>query len=155
TFAPDHRTLAVGDNNGFIHLVDVVTGKELHRLSAVGSTVSGLIFLDDGKLLCSHHRNAKVQFWDVATGKLQPFSLAGAVPGMVSTLVASPGGKLAAGTPGGFALVWDRYDDRKPRRVPCPGGADLLQFTPDGKKLLARALTSNTGTVQVIDVEAA
>jgi WD40 repeat protein len=154
TFAPDHRTLAIGDDNGFIHLVDVVTGKELQRLHAGGSTVSRLIFLEVGKLLCSQQRSGAIQFWDVPTGKLRPLRLADATDATMSPLAASSGGKLAAETHDGSVLIWNRYDDPRPRHVPCPRGAELLQFTRDGKKLLARAPTGNTGRIQLIDVAA-
>lgn len=154
-FAPDHRTLAVGDNNGFIHLADVATGKELHRLNAGRGTIWALFFLEDGKLLCSQSRGSGVvRFWDVPTGKPLPFKLAGAPGGLASMLVASPDGKLAAGSYGGAVLLWNRYDDRKPRRVKCPSAAELLQFTSDGNRLLAAAITGNPEKVQVIDVAA-
>jgi WD40 repeat protein len=155
TFAPDDRTLAVGDHNGIIHLVDVALGKELRQFSDGDKTVSGVIFLEDGKLLCSQHVGGAIKLWDAGTGKLQPLRLAGAMPGNSLGPVASRDGKLAMGSHAGLVAIWGSYKERRPSLVRCSGGTELLQFTPDGKKLLACALTGNPGKVQVIDVAAA
>src|SRR5579862_8150944 len=57
-FAPDDRTLAIGENDGVIRLVDVLTGKEIRQFSdGTKMGVKALKFLEGGKRLRAQNRN--------------------------------------------------------------------------------------------------
>jgi hypothetical protein len=61
-------------------------------------------------------------------------------------MAVSADGKVAAG--GGQVFLWNSLKDRKPVTVKIPHEVRTVQFTPDGKRLLAGAWE---GQVQVID----
>jgi WD40 repeat protein len=148
--APDDRTLAIGGNKGMIHVVDILTGKEIcHFDSGDKAPVSGLMFDENGKKLFSQHWNGDSGSWDPQTGK--PL-VQRAGMGMQQTVAVSKNRTVAFSRPGGGAVTIWRGEKDKPREVQFKGGSRTLQFTPDGKKLLAGAWE---GPVHVIDVDTA
>jgi RNA polymerase sigma factor (sigma-70 family) len=68
--SPDSRTLAVGDEDGTIHLLELASGKFRRRL--VGGhqgSISALLFSMDGKRLVSGSADTTALVWDL-TGRL-------------------------------------------------------------------------------------
>jgi RNA polymerase sigma factor (sigma-70 family) len=71
SLSPDKKTLAAvyGDLH-FIHLFDLTTGKELHRLREPSGSAFSLVFSPDGKTLAGTGREQKtIRLWDVPSGK--------------------------------------------------------------------------------------
>jgi WD40 repeat protein len=77
-FSPDGKLLVSGERCGPLHVWDVATGKELHRLSTEGEGIQRYAFTADSKTLVSvgqtwsqkqRVHGALARFWDMATGK--------------------------------------------------------------------------------------
>jgi WD40 repeat protein len=109
-FAPDGKTLALGDQAGAVKLLDTATGKPDVLLEGAGSSVASLAWSADGKALAAcvvrDWKGVTVQVWDVAARK-RVAELAG-FAATVSDLVFSPDGRsLAAREDGtGRLTVW-------------------------------------------------
>jgi WD40 repeat protein len=69
-FSPDCRTLAVGDANGTIHLVELASGKfRRHLAGGHQGKISALHFSADGRRLISGSSDTTALVWDL-TGRL-------------------------------------------------------------------------------------
>jgi WD40 repeat protein len=67
-FAPDNRTLAVGDagSPAAIHIWDLPTGKQIRTLRGHRDSVETLVFSPGGTFLLSGSRDGTVLSWDIA-----------------------------------------------------------------------------------------
>lgn len=101
-FSPDGNKLLFGDGDGFFHLLDIETSKEIwsiqgHKPSFAGMTgASAIVFSPDGKsVLTSWGNDETVRLWETANGKLhrefKGFKRAEALSG-VNGLALSPDG---------------------------------------------------------------
>jgi len=66
-WAHDGRLLAVGANDGAIHLIDPVAGKTIRTINT-DAAVSGIAFSHDGKTLAIRQVSKTMSVWDVKTG---------------------------------------------------------------------------------------
>jgi WD40 repeat protein len=67
-FSPDGRSLAVG-GRGFLHLLELATGRERHRFLGHEGTVLSIAFAADGRTLAASSADAPVFIWDVIGGR--------------------------------------------------------------------------------------
>lgn len=67
-FSPAETTLATGGADGRIHLLDVVTRRELKILKGAQSTITALTFTIDGTHLFSGEENGTIRQWNALTG---------------------------------------------------------------------------------------
>jgi WD40 repeat protein len=119
-FSRDGKTLAVGDNDGNIHLYELATGTK--RQHCGGETrslfdytapwVAQMMFSRDGKTLVSLDRfygetgDPKIHLWEVATGG--EICALGREQSKVNTIALSPDDeKLASAGDDGTVVVWD------------------------------------------------
>jgi WD40 repeat protein len=68
-FAPDARSLAVGDRRGNIILCEATTGRDLCRFNVGSRPIASLSFSPDGKILLTGAATSGARVWDPATGK--------------------------------------------------------------------------------------
>jgi WD40 repeat protein/tetratricopeptide (TPR) repeat protein len=152
--SPDGRLLATSSQDrtavGDARLWDAATGRPIGPPLPHLNWVSALAFAPHGKLLASGSYDWALRFWDPATGKqLGPHLSQG---GVVQSLAFSPDGRtLAVGRARtsdvpAAVLLWSLapppYGDGPPARPigrPMPGPNVILQFSPDGKRLLSAA----------------
>jgi WD40 repeat protein len=108
-FAPDGRSLVMGDRNGNLQLLEVATGKP--RL-AIQADVDGFVFTPQGNVLATlgNERNTRrVDLWDTLTGRklgqLQGHD------GRITQIAFAPGGTLlATASEDTTILLWDVAD---------------------------------------------
>jgi WD40 repeat protein len=130
-FSDDSKLLATGAWDDFIRLWDVETGKQVRRIDAHRSQVSGLVFSRDGKVLASRGGlDGLVRLWDPANGKqLHQFETK---QGRSASLAIAPNNKTVAfGDAKGIAL-FDVATGMETKRLEAPKGSGCLAFSPNG-----------------------
>jgi WD40 repeat protein len=117
-FAPDGQSVALGVLDGTVRVVDVASGKELHKLKGHANGTAALAFSPDGKVLGSRGSfDGKIRLFDTVKGhELREIS---------------PGGNAAPANPGGFGVVGLRGNG--------------LTFMPDGRTLVAHVAGNPPG----------
>jgi WD40 repeat protein len=68
TLSPDGTTVAVGCSDNTVRLLEVSSGKELHRIGNHENWVLGTVFSRDGKRVVSVARDRAAKLTDAATG---------------------------------------------------------------------------------------
>ncbi len=68
-FSPDHKLLAIGDREGFIHLAGTTDGKIIRSLTGHTSAVTALAFHGSGTVLASGSKDNTVRLWSPANGQ--------------------------------------------------------------------------------------
>ena len=151
-FSPDGKMLATAGHEGVIRLWNLEdTKKPLAVFRATRGWVNSLAFSPDGKILASGDaswRSGAVKFWDLtALHEIESFRYEH--PSGLAKAVFSPDGShMASVTHGGTIRLWE-IESRK-ERVLTGGAKDswALEFSSDGKKLVAKAGTR----VMLLDV---
>jgi WD40 repeat protein len=105
-FAPDNRTIAVGDRKGNISLFDAPTGSLRYFLTGHLRDVTGLAFSPDGRLLASASADGTARLWTVATGR-ELASFKGHAGTVASVAFSLDGRQLATGGQDRKVLIWD------------------------------------------------
>jgi len=139
-FSPDSQSIAVGEAEGRIRILDAQTGAE--RVSFAGrlGRVTCLAYTFDGKALITMVEGdpeAEVRRWDVKTGESRDLFTPPAAPPVA---LASDGSQLALPSPGDPAGI--RIVDLETRKEHVLSRIGLVQgdtliFTPDSKGVAA------------------
>ncbi len=144
-FSPDGRTLALGENQGRIRLIDLTTGATNEIPAPTeGNGVYALAFSPDSRLLASGYAwaDSTIYLWDVATG--QPHGSLKGHQNFIEKLVFAPDGQTLYSA--GFdqsIRIWDvprqkqigrlqGHTDRITGLVLCPDGQRLISCSWDG-----------------------
>jgi len=161
-FSPDGKTIAIGDNLGMIHLVDV-PGKRLSaRLTAEkiynsqanlngmsDMDINTITFSPDSRRVACGNENGIIRVWDAATGRnAVTFNAGGitasgaAIASPVKTLVFSPDGKtlVTADNTDGALAVWDAASGHEVAMLHAATGKVVsAAFRADGTLIVATA----------------
>jgi WD40 repeat protein len=140
SFSPDGQMLALGSVFGNIHVWDIATGKELHRLRWQQMEHCALVFSRDGKLLAAGSSDRRIGLWEVASaqklrvlGQAQPFE-------PVNRLLFSGDGiVLASCTPNGPCSLWEVASGKHLSELPEHEVA--MDFSPRGRLLASWGVT--------------
>ena len=139
-FSPDSRSLAVGEDEGRIRILDADTGAERVSFAGRHGRVANLAWTFDGKALITMVEgdpDAEVRRWDVTTGESRDLFTPPAAP----PVALAPDGSLLAlpspGDPAGIRVV--DLETRKEHLLSRIGlqHGDALIFTPDAKGVAA------------------
>lgn len=145
--SPDGKELAAADGTSSISILNVETGKKVHRLMARrnGNSVSGptttrlLSYSPDGKVLVTGTGDGGVQMWQ--TPEYRPLGTVQGIECGLSSLTFLPENKvLALGLSGNKVRLWEAPSGRV--LVPLVshrGTVTTLVFSSDGKNLLSGA----------------
>ncbi|HLY10002.1 MAG TPA: WD40 repeat domain-containing protein [Planctomycetota bacterium] len=139
-FSPDSASLAVGEGDGRIRILDARTGEEQVAFSGRPGRVTCLAYSFDGKALITMVEGdpeAEVRRWDVKTGESRDLFTPPAAPPVA---LAPDGSRLALPSPGDPAGI--RVVDLETRHEHVLSRIGLLQgdaliFTPDSKDVAA------------------
>jgi WD40 repeat protein len=149
-YAPDGKTVAVGNGEGDIHLLDLSTGHwlaALFRVTAVYQSMSTpsqenldqVVISPNGQTLVADDNLGNVYVWSLSGGA--PLILTGAAATTHASgakVAFSPDGKTLAiaGTHG--VLLWDTAKRAVTATLTGAGGSpQAVAFAPDGKTLAA------------------
>jgi WD40 repeat protein/serine/threonine protein kinase len=140
-FSSDGRRLASASLDRTVRLWNLETGQEILRLPGHAASVESVAFSSDGRHLASGGgdwqtgRPGDVKVWDATTGK-ELLHLAGATD-CVSTVAFSPDGTRVAAAVAGRLTACDVATGQAALTCPCPPGAHVVTYSPDGRDLAA------------------
>jgi WD40 repeat protein/serine/threonine protein kinase len=158
-YSPDGKRLASSWADGSVRLWDAVTDKPLFTIRGHSKPIVSMAFSPDGKHLASASIDATVKVWDALTGQ-EPLTLEPRLLPMGGAVV-SPDGKHVA-ISGSGAKIWDIQTGKELELKTLKEITSLrnkiitLAFSPDGKRLVARARIFGQGIsykLKVLDLE--
>ena len=154
-FTPDGKSIAVTSQGKDIHLIDFESGKTIRDfshdnpesvLSSSFSTVLGIAFSQDGKLMASggfdnDKGNYFARLWEVETGKELRRFMHSKISYGIPSLAFSPDAKmLATRSHDGRLRLFDVDTGKERKTFPKDGGGrrpGSVAFSPDGKTVAA------------------
>lgn len=132
-FAPDSLTLAVAAKDPTVSLVDVDSGRERGKLSGHTSSIVGLAYSADSKMLATASTDGTVKVWNPDQQKL----LTTLKPGGSAVAFRPDGKRMAVGSDGTIRVyqtdTWKLFKEWRE----SDGAISTLAFSEDGKKLAA------------------
>ena len=151
TLSPDGRTVALGNDDGSIRLLDPRTG-HVRVLGDQGvATIPALAFSPDGQELAAPDDVGSVTLWNVASGTVEQ-TLPGS-PGLATALAYAQNGEtLFASGVASSVVAWDTTGERSLGRLlsipPREDGSGVgFAYSPDGSVFAVTTPTS----IQLID----
>ncbi|SDD50414.1 nSTAND1 domain-containing NTPase [Actinokineospora iranica] len=153
-YDPGRPHLAVGDEDGTVHLRELGSQRELGALADPGGRVTALAYDPRGGRLVVAGENRPTRVWDVSDpADARPIAAIEG-PSAVHAAVFGQGGRVLAVTGTDWKVtLWDTADPARPSRLAVLGGHENaifgLAFSPDGHLL---ATGSNDYSGQLWDV---
>lgn len=149
--SPDSKTIAIGDKEHVIRLIDVQSGEETMSIAAHKDHISSVAFSVDGSKLASGSRDKSLKLWDCKTGDLL-FSKQ--LQHAVLCVTTSQDGRLAASFEFGTIGIWDALSGKT---LLDPGAMEKskrqwvwpfrISFSPGGNWIAA----DGQSTIHLID----
>ena len=137
-FSSDSKWAALGDDDGTIHVFDVIGNRPLEKgpiENAHKGPILGLAFVPKTTQVISGGDDGFVVAWDVTTGK-EVRRYAG-VNGHVTAVAVSPDGKqVSVGDSDGVVYVWDLAESAEKKHFSeHKSPVRSLAYAPDGKTI--------------------
>ncbi len=136
--APDGKTLAGGRENGFIHVWDAGTGKELHRLAGTKKrSIAWLAYSPTGESLAVCYADDKntIKLWSAATGKELHQWTVKPEEGRIIPAFSPDGTTLAVPGTDQTVQLWNIKTGMETGRLKVAEDSLGMAFSPDGKTL--------------------
>ena len=167
-FSPDSRLLGIGRADTTVCIVDLSTGRQIHRIEGHLAQVYSVAFSPDGRFLATGSADCSISMWGVETG--QEYEMFDSHEAKVMSVAFTYDGKfLVSGSLDGTLRVWDvltkteRYclvrKIMRPNLQDCRLSPEAME---DGNSILGVACSPNAafaatihddGRVVVWDIE--
>jgi len=136
--APDGKTLArfamLQDFEPELTIIDIASGKQLHKLRNSGRYYTGIRFSPDGKFLATRDSNNHVCLFDLANGKR--IRLFEGHEGVITSIRFVPGEAKVASAATDGVWLWDHTSDDAVAKFPLEDiSFCAAAFSPSGKVL--------------------
>lgn len=145
SYSPDGKTIAVGNSEGKVSLLNVTDGRKVGEFEGQAGAVQSVAFSRDGKKLASGSWDKTITVWDLATGQAKQVLKSGEA---ILSVAFSPGGDLLAS--GGLdktVSIWELSSGKVLRDSQRHSDAvRSVAFSPDGEILASGA---DDGTVKL------
>jgi WD40 repeat protein/class 3 adenylate cyclase len=153
SFAPHGTTVAIGQENGGVQILDPARRKVTRRFSPGGLYTFGTVFSPDGSKVATGDWDGSIDIWSARSGKRIGARIPD--PGQTDVLSTawSPDGRTIAITDAGSALrlfdVASRQEIGPPIQL-SPGQENpYVAFTPDGSRVI---VTDQTGRLWIFPI---
>lgn len=144
-----NKPIVVGVGSNTLSLWDNLTAKALAKLEGHTSTISGIAWNRDGKLLASSSYDKTVRLWEAASGK--QLHVLGDHRAAVYCVAWSPDGKtIASGGGDNNVLLWNPQGKQIGKLEGHTGPVTHLAWSPRGNLL---ASGSNDGSIRLWHAE--
>jgi WD40 repeat protein len=144
-FAPDGKTIAMGNYDNTAKLLDTLTGKVLKVFEGHTNYVRAVAFTPDGKMLATGSWDSTVKVWDMATGTVR-MTLDGV--GNIFSLHYSPKGQwLVAGN--GRVRIWEADTGKEKSVFGAESGPDGWMVFADESRFIAGC---HDGTIRYCNI---
>ena len=110
--SPDGRTVALGEEDGSVAILDLRTGERRTLSGRHEDRVQGLEFTPDGRTLATKGDDGKILIWDLSSGTVRE-TLTGHTGPIVRLIVAGDGRTLYTGGLDDRTILWDIAGDRR------------------------------------------
>jgi WD40 repeat protein len=147
----DDHTVAIGEQDGSVRLLDLRTGAVRTASGRHGGPVLAAQFTPDGRSLITAGEDREVIVWDVKQA-LPGETLSGHANGIQSLQVAHDGATLYTAGLDGAVFVWDLVGKRRLGRPFKAGAGDSnrpqLALSSDGRLI---AMGQDDGAISIVD----
>ena len=149
--SPDDRTLAVGGDDGSLHLVNLGSGEARKAAGPHGAAVNTIAFTPDGRTVITGNVDGQITSWDLRRAEAAE-TFTGHAGAVRSFAVTSDGRTLYSGGLDRSVFAWDLAGARRlgrPFRAGSPNHFNpRYALSADGRLI---ATGQNDGAVSVVD----
>ena len=148
----DGRTVAIGGDDGSVHLLDLIGGEVRTASGHHGGPVNEAIFTPNGRSLVTAGEDGGVILWDVRQATEEQ-ALSGHTRSAFSPQVADDGATLYTADQDGTVLIWDLAGNHRLGQsfaIGKPGDPSGRYALSSDARLLAHG--QSDGTVSVVDL---
>ena len=132
--SPDGQALAVGDDDGLVHMVRLDTFEVTATFTAHAGRISDLDFSPDSRTLLTAGRDGSIRYWDIASLRMtREFKAPGAIPFSARMNSSNPERWVIMGDERGFLYAWDIPRNRIITEIKLHDGAvHAAAYQPGG-----------------------
>jgi WD40 repeat protein len=149
--SPDGDSLASGDSDGVIRIIDTATRQLITSIQTGADTVTALDWNLDGTELASGYTDGTVEIWDIMSGT-PLLTLVGHIDRISQIKWRPDSNTLASASYDGTVRIWN-LETGFSGIITYPGKVLALDWKPDGSQLAYGGVRNDYQDTQVVIVE--